>query len=378
LFHPYDWFPPGCEIMEKERLERYSRHIVLDEVGLGGQIRLAGSVVTIVGAGGLGSPALLYLAAAGIGKIRVIDDDVVDESNLQRQVIHSEIEVGRSKVKSAHRRLSALDSKIIIEPIEERVSPENAERLLSGSDVVIDGTDSFEARYSINDACKALSIPWVFASVLRFEGQVSVFNYGSGPNYRDLFPDSPPPELAPSCADAGVLGAITGILGSIQAAEAIKILLGIGETLSGRLLILDAMTMKTRILKIDFQGKEEATDVTQLGLSNSISPSTQPIQLKSMIDDGVEFFLLDVRRADEESIASIGETNLRIEHFNVPSRIDELPLSIPIVVYCHSGVRSASVVKYLGGLPEFDSRVSNLVGGIDLWSKEIDQNIPRY
>lgn len=378
MFHPYDWFPPGCEIMEKERLERYSRHIVLDEVGLGGQIRLAGSVVTIVGAGGLGSPALLYLAAAGIGKIRVIDDDVVDESNLQRQVIHSEIEVGRSKVKSAHRRLSALDSKIIIEPIEERVSPENAERLLSGSDVVIDGTDSFEARYSINDACKALSIPWVFASVLRFEGQVSVFNYGSGPNYRDLFPDSPPPELAPSCADAGVLGAITGILGSIQAAEAIKILLGIGETLSGRLLILDAMTMKTRILKIDFQGKEEATDVTQLGLSNSISPSTQPIQLKSMIDDGVEFFLLDVRRADEESIASIGETNLRIEHFNVPSRIDELPLSIPIVVYCHSGVRSASVVKYLGGLPEFDSRVSNLVGGIDLWSKEIDQNIPRY
>ena len=364
--------------MEKERLERYSRHIVLDEVGLGGQIRLAGSVVTIVGAGGLGSPALLYLAAAGIGKIRVIDDDVVDESNLQRQVIHSETEVGRSKVKSTQRRLSALDSKIIIEPIEERVSPENAERLLSGSDVVIDGTDSFEARYSINDACKALSIPWVFASVLRFEGQVSVFNYGSGPNYRDLFPDSPPPELAPSCADAGVLGAITGILGSIQAAEAIKILLGIGETLSGRLLILDAMTMKTRILKIDFPGKEEATDVKQLGLSNSISPSTQPIQMKSMIDDGVEFFLLDVRRADEESIASIEETNLRIEHFNVPSRIDELPLSMPIVVYCHSGVRSASVVKYLGSLPEFDSRVSNLVGGIDLWSREIDQNIPRY
>ena len=378
MFHPYDWFPPGCEIMEKERLERYSRHIVLDEVGLGGQIRLAGSVVTIVGAGGLGSPALLYLAAAGIGKIRVIDDDVVDESNLQRQVIHSETEVGRSKVKSAQRRLSALDSKIIIEPIEERVSPENAERLLSGSDVVIDGTDSFEARYSINDACRALSIPWVFASVLRFEGQVSVFNYGSGPNYRDLFPDSPPPELAPSCADAGVLGAITGILGSIQAAEAIKILLGIGKTLSGSLLILDAMTMETRILRIDFSEEEKTENATKIAFSNSISPSIRPNQLKSMIDDGVEFFLLDVRRADEESIASIEETNLRIEHFNVPSRIDELPLSVPIIVYCHSGVRSASVVKYLGNMPEFDSRVSNLVGGIDLWSREIDQNIPRY
>ncbi|MFL2955041.1 MAG: molybdopterin-synthase adenylyltransferase MoeB [Candidatus Thalassarchaeaceae archaeon] len=364
--------------MEKERLERYSRHIVLDEVGLGGQIRLANSTITIVGAGGLGSPALLYLAAAGIGKIRVIDDDVVDESNLQRQVIHSETEVGKSKVKSARRRLSALDSKIVIESIEERVCPENAERLLGSSDVVIDGTDSFEARYSINDACESLGIPWVFASVLRFEGQVSVFNYENGPNYRDLFPDPPPPELAPSCADAGVLGAITGILGSIQAAEAIKILLGIGETLSGRLLILDAMTMKTRILQIGFPEKEETEDVTQLRANNSISPSIQPIQLKSMIDDGVDFFLLDVRRADEESIASIEETHLRIEHFNVPSRIDELPLSVPIVVYCHSGVRSASVVRYLGSLPAFDSRVSNLVGGIDLWSREIDQNIPRY
>ena len=253
--------------MEKERLERYSRHIVLDEVGLGGQIRLANSVVTIVGAGGLGSPALLYLAAAGIGKIRVIDDDIVDESNLQRQVIHSETEVGRSKVKSARRRLSALDSKIVIEPIEERVCPENARRLIGGSDVVIDGTDSFEARYCINDACKSLGIPWVFASVLRFEGQVSVFNHENGPNYRDLFPDPPPPELAPSCADAGVLGAITGILGSIQAAEAIKILLGIGETLSGRLLILDAMTMKTRILQIGFPEKEETGDVAQLKCS---------------------------------------------------------------------------------------------------------------
>ena len=364
--------------MDKERLERYSRHIVLDEVGLGGQIRLANSVVTIVGAGGLGSPALLYLAAAGIGKIRVIDNDVVDESNLQRQIIHSETEVGERKVKSAQRRLSALDSKIIVEPIEERVSPENAERLLSGSDVVIDGTDSFEARYSINDACKTLGIPWVFASVLRFEGQVSVFNYGNGPNYRDLFPDSPPPELAPSCADAGVLGAITGILGSIQAAEAIKILLGIGKTLSGSLLILDAMTMETRILRIDFSEEEKTENATKIAFSNSISPSIRPNQLKSMIDDGVEFFLLDVRRADEESIASIEETNLRIEHFNVPSRIDELPLSVPIIVYCHSGVRSASVVKYLGNMPEFDSRVSNLVGGIDLWSREIDQNIPRY
>tara|TARA_B100000614_G_C14551397_1_gene494107 strand:+ start:1197 stop:2291 length:1095 start_codon:yes stop_codon:yes gene_type:complete len=364
--------------VRKERLERYSRHLVLDEVGLNGQLRLSNSVVTIVGAGGLGSPALLYLAAAGIGKIRVIDDDVVDESNLQRQVIHSEADVGCSKVKSVQRRLSALDSEIVIEPIEERVCPENAERLLSGSDVVIDGTDSFEARYSINDACKILGIPWVFASVLRFEGQVSVFNYVNGPNYRDLFPDSPPPELAPSCADAGVLGAITGILGSIQAAEAIKILLGIGKTLSGRLLILDAMTMETRILKIRFQGKKESKDVLELGLSNSISPSIQPTQLKSMMDNEVELFLLDVRRSDEESIASIEGTDLRIEHFNIPGEVDRLPLSVPIIVYCHSGVRSASVVKYLGSLPAFESRVSNLIGGIDLWSREIDPNIPRY
>ena len=364
--------------MEEERLERYSRHIVLDEVGLGGQIRLANSVVTIVGAGGLGSPALLYLAAAGIGRIKIIDDDVVDESNLQRQVIHSESEVGRSKVKSAQRRLEALDSKILIQPIEERISPENAERLLSGSDVVIDGTDSFEARYSINDACKNLGIPWVFASVLRFEGQISVFNYENGPNYRDLFPDFPPPELAPSCADAGVLGAITGILGSIQAAEAIKILLKIGETLSGRLLILDAMTMKTRILKIGVPKEQEAKEVAHIGSSNPISRSTHPTKLKSMIDDGTELFLLDVRRSDEEAIATIEGTNLRIEHFNIPSRIDELPLHVPIIVYCHSGVRSATVVRYLGGLPAFESRVSNLVGGIDLWSRDVDQNVPRY
>ena len=364
--------------MEKGRLERYSRHIVLDEVGLSGQIKLTNSTVTVVGAGGLGSPALLYLAAAGIGKIRVIDDDVVDESNLQRQVIHSEAEVGSSKVGSVERRLRALAREIIIEPVEQKVSPENAEHLLRGSDVVIDGTDSFDARYSINDACKTLNIPWVFASVLRFEGQVSVFNHENGPNYRDLFPDSPPSELAPTCADAGVLGAITGILGSIQAAEAIKILLGIGETLSGRLLILDAMTMKTRILKIKFSGKEKTSNVSETEFRNSIPLSTLPAQMKSMMDNGVDFFLLDVRREDEELIASIEGTNLRIEHFNIPGRVDDLPLNTPIVVYCHSGVRSASVVKYLGNFPEFESRVSNLVGGIDLWSREIDSNIPRY
>ena len=203
--------------MDELRLKRFDRHIVLDQIGLSGQIRFSKSIVSVIGAGGLGSPALLYLVAAGIGEIRIIDDDVVDISNLQRQILHSEKDVGVKKVDSAAERMRKIDSTVKIKIFKQKLTPQNAIELITGSNVVVDGTDNFAARYALNDACEKLGIPWVFASVLRFEGQVSVFNYQDGPNYRDLFPQPPPPELAPNCSEAGILGSVTGIIGSIQA-----------------------------------------------------------------------------------------------------------------------------------------------------------------
>ena len=359
--------------MDKKRLNRYSRHIALDQIGLSGQITLSESVVTVVGAGGLGSPALLYLAAAGVGEIRIIDHDEVDLSNLQRQILHSERAVGRKKIDSADERLKEIDQEIIIKKYPIRLDGKNATELLLGSDVVVDGTDNFDARYAINDACAEIGVPWVFASVLRFEGQVSVFNYTGGPNYRDLFPTAPPPEMSPNCAEAGVLGSVTGIIGSIQATEAIKIILRQEGVLSGKLLILDALNMHSRILKIDYV---EAAGIEEKPVE--IGKVTTPRELDLKFKAGEAVFLLDVRKPQEELIATIPGTSMRIDHLQVPSRLDELPSDIPIIVYCHSGIRSGMIVRYLSNIQRFENKVSNLKGGIDLWSREIDSTIPRY
>ena len=372
--HPQTLFPLVLIEMDERRLNRFDRHIVLDQIGLSGQIKFSKSIVTVIGAGGLGSPALLYLAAAGIGEIRIIDDDVVDVSNLQRQVLHSERTIGLKKVTSATDRLKEIDSNLMIRFFETRLTPENAIDLITGSDVVIDGTDNFQARYAINDACEELGVPWVFASVLRFEGQVSVFNYQGGPNYRDLFPSVPPRELAPNCSEAGILGSVTGIIGSIQATEALKVLLEKKDVLSGRLLIFDALKMESRILRFGGEQRGPPRIVASPIMNKKITPK----ELERMMREGEDLFLLDVRREFEESIASIEGTSIRIEHLQIPARIDELPRNLPIIVYCHSGVRSAAVVEYLSKLDDFSGSVSNLEGGIDRWSIEVDSNIPRY
>ena len=360
--------------MDELRLKRFDRHIVLDQIGLSGQVRFSKSIVSVIGAGGLGSPALLYLVAAGIGEIRIIDDDEVDISNLQRQILHSEKDVGVKKVDSAAERMSKIDSAVKIKIFKQKLTPQNAIELITGSDVVIDGTDNFAARYALNDACEKLGIPWVFASVLRFEGQVSVFNYQDGPNYRDLFPQPPPPELAPNCSEAGILGSVTGIIGSIQATEAMKVLLGIEGILSGKLLIFNALKMESRILKFNNTQVKTNTDFSKSKVDMKITPR----ELEKRILAGESVFILDVRREIEESIASIRGTSARIEHLQIPSRIDELPRDLPIIVYCHSGVRSAAVVNYLSSLDDFKGAIANLEGGIDRWSVEVDQNIPRY
>ena len=362
--------------LSEEERRRYARHLVLPHVGEKGQARLLESSVLVVGAGGLGSPALLYLAAAGIGKIGIIDHDSVVLSNLQRQVIHSSSNIGDPKAQSASMRLKELNEDGDFLPIVERLTGENALSIISEYDVVIDGTDNFETRYLIGDACEILGKPWVFGSVHRFEGQVSTFNYEEGPNYRDLFPEPPPPELAPNCAEAGVLGVLPGLVGTIQATEALKIILGIGDSLSGKLLTVDSLTMITRVLT--FNRNPERAAVTSLGDDNLGVSSIRPVDFVSKKKEGWMPFLLDVRSEIEEGIVTLEGTDLRITHTSVPQRVSEIPSDRDIVVYCRTGGRSGAVVRFLVQAGWENERVLNLEGGIHLWSDSVDSSIAKY
>jgi len=362
--------------LSDEERERYARHLVLPLVGESGQARLLESSVLVVGAGGLGSPALLYLAAAGVGKIGIIDHDSVDISNLQRQVIHVSSEIGEAKAESASRRLYELNGDGQFLPIVERLTETNALSIISEYDVVIDGTDNFESRYLIGDACEILGKPWVFGSVHRFEGQVSTFNHDGGPNYRDLFPEPPPPELAPNCAEAGVLGVLPGLVGTIQATEALKIILDIGDSLNGKLLAIDSLTMITRVLT--FNRNPERATVTALAGDAMQMKSISPLDFVSKKNSGWTPFLLDVRSEREEAIASLDATDLRITHTSVPERISEIPSDRDIVVYCRTGGRSAAVVRFLVQSGWGQERVLNLDGGIHLWSDTVDSDIVKY
>ena len=362
--------------LSDEERERYARHLVLPLVGESGQARLLESSVLVVGAGGLGSPALLYLAAAGVGKIGIIDHDSVDISNLQRQVIHVSSEIGEAKAESASRRLYELNGDGQFLPIVERLTETNALSIISEYDVVIDGTDNFESRYLIGDACEILGKPWVFGSVHRFEGQVSTFNHDGGPNYRDLFPEPPPPELAPNCAEAGVLGVLPGLVGTIQATEALKIILDIGDSLNGKLLAIDSLTMITRVLT--FNRNPERATVTALAGDAMQMKSISPLDFVSKKNSGWTPFLLDVRSEREEGIASLDATDLRITHTSVPERISEIPSDRDIVVYCRTGGRSAAVVRFLVQSGWGQERVLNLDGGIHLWSDTVDSDIVKY
>ena len=367
---------------------RYARHLVLPEVGPEGQLALQEASVLVVGAGGLGSPALLYLAAAGIGRIGLIDDDTVDVTNLQRQVLHSTSEVGESKAASAERRISDLNPEVIVEAIEGRLDASNALEIIDRYDIVIDGTDNFETRYLIGDACEILDKPWVFGSIHRFEGQVATFNHEGGPNYRDLFPEPPEDGLAPNCAEAGVLGVLPGIIGSIQATEAIKLILGIGDSLSGELLVVDALNMKFRTLSFSKdESREVIKELRQESVESCSSDSDSsskvmlvisPVEFVRRRDSGWDVFLLDVRRSEEEAIATLPGTGLRVEHNLIPMRMSDIPLDKDIVVYCRSGSRSAAVARYLvsSGLARGD--VYNLRGGIHEWSDTVNPNIIKY
>ena len=378
--------------LSPEERARYARHLILPEMGEEGQKKLKKSSVIVVGAGGLGSPTLLYLAAAGVGKIGIIDDDKVDITNLQRQVIHSTAAVGSLKVESAANRIRELNPEIEVIEHNIRIDVNNALELLSDWDVVIDGTDNFLTRYTINDACEILEKPWVFGSIHRFEGQVTVFNYDGGPNYRDLFPNAPPPELAPNCAEAGVLGVLPGIVGSIQSAEAIKLLLGVGDLLSGQLMVIDAKSMRTRSLKFDkLPERKPVTEMSEQLIMEACQ--SQEIRKEPPIGQVLEItpaefverrsrgwnpFLLDVRGENEEAIVSLPDTDLRIEHIAVPAKSEDLPKDCDLVVYCRSGGRSDAVARWLGQSGWDRSRVWNMVGGIHLWSEQVDSTVPKY
>ena len=374
---------------------RYARHLILPQVGELGQKKIKSSSVLVVGAGGLGSPVLLYLAAAGIGRIGIIDDDKVDITNLQRQIIHSTSSVGELKVESAKRRINQINPEIVIEIFDERLNIMNAEKIIDKFDIVVDGTDNFSTRYTISDCCEILDKPWVFGSIHRFEGQVSVFNLNGSPNYRDLFPKAPPPELAPNCAEAGVLGVLPGIIGSFQANEVLKIVLEMDGILDSELLLIDTQTMNIRKLRYNSnKEREKVTELSEeaiscaLGLdeeqSLDVSSSKQnmkeisPLEYVDKVKNGWKPFFLDVRREEEEKIVTLPNTNLRISHTEVPSRLQEIPDDQDIVIYCRSGARSAMVANFLKMSGDYSMEVYNLSGGIHLWSSTVDSSIPKY
>lgn len=374
--------------MSDNRDARYARHLMLPDFGPEGQTALENARVVCIGAGGLGSSALLYIAAAGIGTIRIIDDDEVEISNLQRQIIHGTKELGRRKVDSATERLQDVNPLIKIEPIFSRLNGENALDLLDGMDLVIDGTDNIPTRYLLNDACEILGIPWVHASVFRYEGQLTVFNLNGSANYRDLFPKAPPPGSIPSCSEAGVLGALPGILGTMQAMEAIKIIAKVGSPLTEQLMILDTRKMNSRTLsyskdasrvravKLDRQNEyiDPGCEVQKVPDMQSMTVTT----LHDLMDGENGPFLLDVRRPNEETICTIPGTDLRVEHTQIVQHLDSIPKDRDVVVYCRSGIRSMSAIAALVANGWKFEQLWNLDGGILAWSREIDPTMPRY
>jgi len=379
-------------------VQRYSRHLILPEVGPDGQRRLKAGRVLCVGAGGLGSPAALYLAAAGVGTIGIIDFDAVDASNLQRQILHSTNDVGRSKLQSAREKLTALNPEVLIQTHEAALSSSNALALFREYDVILDGTDNFATRYLVNDACVLLGKPNAYGSIFRFEGQASVFATKGGPCYRCLYPEPPPPGLVPSCAEGGVLGVLPGVIGTIQATETIKLLLGGGRTLAGRLLLYDAWNMRFRELKLrrdpecpvcgDHPTVRELIDYEQFcGVASPTAaapaPAGLPAELETTVEDlkalresGRPFYLLDVREPQEFQICRIPDSTL-IPLGQLPARLGEVPAEggAEIVVHCKSGVRSAKAVRLLRehGIP-----ARNLKGGILAWIDRVDPSLPKY
>jgi adenylyltransferase/sulfurtransferase len=378
--------------LSKDEILRYSRHLIMPEVALEGQKKLKAARVLCIGAGGLGSPLALYLAAAGVGRLGIVDFDVVDFTNLQRQIIHSTANVGRPKLESAKERIAEINPFVQVDTFEEALTSENALDLFRDYDIIVDGTDNFPTRYLVNDACVLLGKPNVYGSIFRFEGQATVFYAKEGPCYRCLYPEPPPPGLVPSCAEGGVLGVLPGIIGVMQAIETVKLILGKGESLIGRLVLFDALKMKFRELKLrknpDCPVCGENPTVTELidyqefcGVTPHAEVSVgqefeiTPAELKAKMDRGDDFMLIDVREPEEYAIARIQGSRL-IPRATLPERVHELSSADDIVVHCKSGVRSGMAVDFLkqAGF----RRVKNLVGGILRWSDDVDPTVPKY
>lgn len=377
-----------------DEVRRYSRHLILPEVGMDGQRALKAARVLCIGAGGLGSPAAMYLAAAGVGTIGLVDFDVVDMSNLQRQLLHGTADVGRPKLESARARLAALNPNVQVETYEVALSSANALELFAPYDVILDGTDNFPTRYLVNDACVILGKPNAYGSIFRFEGQASVFATENGPCYRCLYPEPPPPGLVPSCAEGGVLGVLPGIIGTIQATETIKLILGTGEPLIGRFLIYDALRMRFRELKlrkdpecpvcgtnptvtelIDYEQFCGVTTTAEADLGETITDEMQPRELKERLDKGEPIVVVDVREPQEYQINRIEGSKL-IPLGELPQRYEELDPNAAIVCQCKSGVRSAKATGFLRSIGF--KNVRNLAGGILGWIDQVDPSQPKY
>ncbi len=382
-----------ARVLSKEEIQRYSRHLIMPEVGMEGQLKLARAKVLMIGAGGLGAPLGLYLAAAGVGRLGIVEFDSVDLTNLQRQITFTTEDVGRPKALAAQERLSAMNPTIRIDTYRTMLTSANALDLFRDWDIIVDGTDNFPTRYLVNDACVLMDKPNVYGSIFRFEGQITVFNYKGGPCYRCLYPEPPPPGLVPSCAEGGVLGVLPGIVGSLQAMETIKLILGIGEPLVGRLLRFDALPMtfkEYRLRKnpacpicgehrtinklIDYEQfcgvRGEEAPVMTTGI-----PEITPRDLKARLDKGDDLFILDVREPHEVQICKLANGHL-IPLGDLPRRASELDSSREIVAYCRSGRRSADAVDFLqrAGF----HKIWNLKGGILAWSDEVDPSVPKY
>lgn len=384
--------PEQVATLNNEEILRYSRHLIMPEVGMEGQQKLKAARVLCIGTGGLGSPLALYLAAAGVGTLGMVDFDVVDFTNLQRQVIHFTSDVGRPKLSSAKDKIAAINPFVNVRTFETRLSSENAIELFSDFDIIVDGTDNFPTRFLVNDACVFTGKPNVYGSIFRFEGQASVFATKEGPCYRCLYPEPPPPGLVPSCAEGGVLGILPGLVGLIQATETIKLILGKGDPLIGRLLLVDALGMRFRELKlrknpdcvvcgkhptvtklIDYEefcglrGQEQA--VTTTGI-----PEISVEELKQRLDKKDDLFVLDVREPHEYQICNLNGYLIPLN--DLPKRVHELDPSKDMVVHCRSGGRSAKAVEFLrqAGF----TKAKNLAGGILAWSDRIDPKVPKY
>ena len=385
----------GVELGKAE-VERYSRHLILPSIGMEGQKKLKAASVLCIGAGGLGSPLGMYLAAAGVGRLGIVDFDVVDESNLQRQIMHGTEDVGKPKLDSAERRIKSINPHVVVEKHETMLTSENALELFKDYDIVADGTDNFPTRYLVNDACVLTGKPNVYASIFRWEGQVTVFNMPGGPDYRCLYPEPPPPGMVPSCAEGGVFGVLPGVVGCLQATEVIKLICGVGQPLVGRLLIFDAMSMSFRVMKIrkskdnpisgdnptiteliDYQQFCGIPQAAEAEKKNGELPTMSVEELRDKRASGEAPFLLDVRKPFEAEIASMGADQL-IPVEELGKRLAEVKIGkdASFVVHCKKGGRSAKAVRLLHD--NGWTGAINLAGGITAWSDKVDTSIPKY